>query len=159
MPAINENPGGLRIIKTARTKDAINSAAREGFKPLVKPVVPSARIKSKYSVLQDKETGEITVINDFRAGTIKADGSRLTTVVGFKFYYPHQFESPFAAYLIPPDIRIGEKVFLEDLIEDIVAGKWNQGDTFRLEACEAVWNGNDMIVQFEEKAAAEIKCG
>jgi hypothetical protein len=156
---MHDTPGGLRIVKTARTKDSINSAARDGFRPLVKPVVPSARIKSKYSVLQDNLTGEITVINDFRSGTIKADGSRRTTVIGFKFYYPHQFESPFAAYLIPPDIRIGEKVFLEDLIEDIVVGKWKQGDTFRLQACEAIWDGEDMIVQFEEKPDAVIMCG
>lgn len=159
MPAINNNPGGLRIVKTARTQESINSAARQGFRPLVKPVVPSARIKSKYSVLQDKDTGEITVINDFRSGTIKADGSRLTTVIGFKFYYPHQFESPFAAYLIPPDIQAGERVFLEDLIEDIVAGRWNQGDTFRLQACEAIWDGNDMVLQFEEKPDAVISYG
>lgn len=159
MPATNDNAGGLRIIKTARTQDTINGAARQGFRPLVKPVIPSARIKGKYSVLQDKETGEITVIDDFTSGTIKADGNRLTTVIGFKFYYPHQFESPFAAYLIPPDLEAGEKVFLEDLIEDIIAGKSNQGDTFRLQACEAIWDGNDMILQFKEKPDIRLMYG
>ena len=159
MPAINDNPAVLRVIKTARTKEAINLAASAGFWPLVKPVIPSAKIKRKFSVLQNKASGEIEVINDFRAGSIRADGSKLEAVIGFKFYYPHQFESPYAAYLIPPDLQAGEKVFLEDLIEDLVGGKWNQGDTFRLESCEAVWDGSDLIVQFEEKEDMAIVCG
>lgn len=159
MLAIYDNPAGLRVIKTARTKEAINLAAKSGLWPLVKPVIPSARIKWKYSVLQNKESGEIEVIRDFRAGTIKADGSKMETVIGFKFYYPHQFESPYAAYLIPPDLQPGEKVFLEDLIEDIARGKWNQGDTYRLESCEALWDGKDLIVQFEEKADNVIMFG
>ena len=151
MLAIYDNPARLRVIKTARTKDAINLAAKAGFWPLVKPVIPSPKIKRKFSVRQNKESGEIDVISDFRAGSIRADGSKMETVISFKFYYPHQFESPYAAYLIPPDLQAGEKVFLEDLIEDLVGGKWNQGDTYRLRACEAVWDGSDLIIQFEEK--------
>jgi hypothetical protein len=159
MLAIYDNPAGLRVIQTARTKEAINQAAKAGFWPLVKPVIPSAKIKRKFSVRQNKESGEIEVISDFRAGSIRADGSKLETVIGFKFYYPHHFESPYAAYLIPPDLQAGEKVFLEDLIEDLVGGKWNQGDTFRLRACEAIWDGSDLIIQFEENENFEIRIG
>ena len=57
--------------------------------------------------------------------------------------------SPFAAYLIPKDIVIGERVFVKDLIEDFVGKSWNQGDTYRLESCEAIWNGIDLEIQYE----------
>jgi hypothetical protein len=162
------NDKNLRIIKTARSEKAINDAVLQGLWPLVKPVVPSPEIKSKYAVLQDKVTGKISVIHDFRNANYRLDlkptglldafgetngispvaneDSPNNTVINFTYYYPHHFENPFAAYLIPRDIKLGEKVWIEDLIEDIVAGSWNQGDTFRLESCEAVWDGKTFIL-------------
>lgn len=68
------------------------------------------------------------------------------TIIDWSFYYPYHFESPYAAYLIPEDIEIGEKVFLDDLIEDIVAGSWNQGNAWRLEYTEAIWDGKDFKI-------------
>lgn len=135
---MNDNPNNLRIIKTARTKEAINKAAKEGYWPLVKPVIPSPYIKRKFAVLQNSETGGIEVINDYRA--TKPD---MDKVVDFTFYYPHHFDSPYAAYLIPTDLKVGEMVWIEDLIADVVSGSWNQGDTYRLSSCEAVWDGSE----------------
>lgn len=40
----------IRTIFTARTVDEINAAAGEGFWPLVKKIVLSDKIKSKYAV-------------------------------------------------------------------------------------------------------------
>ena len=157
LPEELKNPSGLRIIKTARTEESINLAARNGYWPLVKRVVRFPKIKSKFSVLQDSYSGEISVINDFRSGKIKADGDQWTAAIGFTFYYPHHFESPYAAYLIPADLEEDERVWIEDVIEDIVAGKWNQGDTYRLPSCEAIWNGSDLLLQFEE-AEVQISC-
>lgn len=71
-------------------------------------------------------------------------------VLDFHFYYPHRFESPFAAYLIPKDIAVGERVLIEDVIEDYVGGRWSQGDTFRLNKCEAIWNGKEFEMQLPE---------
>lgn len=136
----------LRTIKTARTLEAINNAAQNGFWPLVKPVIPSPEIKSKFAVLQNKNTGTVEVIADFRAD--HQTGS-LEKVIDFTFYYPHQFPSPYAAYLIPDDLKKGESVWLEDLIEDVIGHSWNQGDTYRLPSCEAVWNGNEFIIKYE----------
>lgn len=151
----------LRVIKTARTEQAINEAAEQGFRPLVKPVVPSPDIKAKFAIKQDKETGKITVANDFRQLDIpikpvmpeliefyKPDTD---VVIGWTYYYPYQFENPFAAYLVPPDIEVGEKVVLEDLIEDVVSHSWNQGDVFRLKSCAAVWGGQDFVILHEPR--------
>ncbi|MET3979000.1 hypothetical protein ABIB62_001569 [Mucilaginibacter sp. UYP25] len=159
------NDKKLRVIKTARSEKAINDAVAKGYWPLVKPVVPSPKIKSKYAVVQDKVTGKINVIHDLRddnyileieptgfsnpfgetddASLVAKEESLNNTVIPFTFYYPHHFESPFAAYLIPSDIAIGETVILSDLIEDIIETKWNQGDTFRLASSEATWDGTN----------------
>ena len=143
----NTKPGGLRRIQTARDRDSINAAARNGFWPLVKKVEPSAKIFTKYTVMQNIKTGEIEVTGDYRGGPHPARD--YVTVVDWSTYYPHCFKSPYAAYLIPKDIEPGERVILEDLIEDYVGMRWDQGGSFRLASCEAIWNGTDMEIQYD----------
>jgi hypothetical protein len=145
----NENTSNLRVIKTARDKESINNAAKNGFYPLIKKVVSSTQISSKYAVFQNKTTGEIKVIGDYRMEYRMDPDSEFEKVIDWTYYYPHQFKSPFAAYLIPRDIKTGERVFIEDLIEDYIGSSWNQGDTYRLESCEAIWNGNDFDIQYD----------
>lgn len=147
----NKNAKGLRVIKTARDFDSINKAAKSGLKPIVKKVEPSKEISSKYSVVQNKKTGEIHIAGDFRGEYYTGENSDFETVIDWTFYYPYTFKSPFAAYLIPKDINIGERVFIEDLIEDFIGASWNQGDTYRLESCEAIWNGTDLEIQYDPK--------
>lgn len=139
------NKSTLRVIKTARTEKAINKAADEGFYPLVKRLEPSPEIRSQFAVFQEKETGKIEVAGDLRMGPDRG----YECVLDFHFYYPHRFESPFAAYLIPKDIAAGERVLIEDLIEDYVGGHW-QGNAFRLKSCEAIWNGKEFELQLPE---------
>jgi hypothetical protein len=141
-----KNASHLRVIKTARDEQSINDSARNGYFPLLKRVERSDDIRSKYAILQNKKTGEIEVIGDYRDGF---GGEDYEVVIDVTFYYPYNFPSPFAAYLIPPDIKVGERVFLEDLIEDYIGASWNQGDTYRLESCEAVWNGKDLDIQYD----------
>ena len=139
----------LRVIKTARTKEAINNAVNNGFKALMKAVKPSSEIHSKFSVIQNKATGEIMVLGDYRMG--KKFGSKWEQVIGWTEFYPNKFPNPYAAYLIPKDIKIGERVIVTDLIEDYVGMTWSQGDNFRLTSCEAVWDGTNLIIQYDPK--------
>ena len=141
-PAEDINP--LRVIKTARDEKSINQAAAEGFFPLLKRVEPSEKIRSKFAVLQHPQTGAIQVTGDLRA---RNRAPEYDMALDFTFFYPHSFPSPFAAYLIPADLAVGEAVFLEDLIEDHVKSSWNQGDVYRLASCKAIWNGQDFEVQ------------
>lgn len=143
-PATKKIP--LRVIKTARTKEAINKAARAGFRPLLRPVKPSKKIHSKFCVWQNQVSGEIDVVSDFRLHHIDETWK---LVIDWTDYYPHSFPEPFAAYLIPPDIQKGERVLLKDLIEDFIGMTWNQGDNYRLESCEAVWNGCDLKIDYK----------
>lgn len=148
-----KNENNLRLIKTGRDIESINIAALEGFYPLIKKLEPSLLIRSKYAIMQHTVTGKIDIINDFRTlirGIEKYDND-YKNVIDFTFYYPYQFPSPFAAYLVPSDIQIGERVFLEDLIEDYIGATWNQGDTYRLESCEAIWDGKDFEIQYDPK--------
>jgi len=93
----NKNSHALRVIKTARDKDSINKAAKNGLKPIIKKVKPSDEIRSKYSLVQNKNTGEIEIIGDYRDGFHSDDNGEFVTVIDWTFYYPHNFKSPFAA--------------------------------------------------------------
>lgn len=133
-------PGNRRIVRTARTVDEINDAARQGLRPLVKAVLPGKDIHHMVAVFQDPETGEIELSGDVRGWGF---GEK---VIDYTLYYPYHFPNPFAAYLLPRDLAVGEEVWLEDLIEDVVAVWGNQGYHPRLEAGPAIWNGMDFEV-------------
>ena len=140
------NTNELRVILTARSEDAINKAAKAGFRPLVRPVKPSKKIHSKFCVWQNLITGEVEMVGDFRGGHFDEDWKQ---VINWTDYYPHSFPEPYAAYLIPADIQPGELVVVEDLIEDFIGMSWNQGDTYRLDSCEAVWDGTDLKIKYQ----------
>ena len=143
----------LRIIKTARTKDSINQAAREGFRLVVKKVEPSDRIKSQYAVMQNKTTKEIVVIGDYRSTRFDPrllPKDNFEMIIDWSYYYPYKFESPIAAYLVPEDIEISERVMLQDLIEDLPR-LGGQGNIYRLASCEAIWTGEEFEIKIEPK--------
>lgn len=152
---LDNNPDGLPVIKTARTLDAINAAAKEGFRPLIKPVVPSDKIHNMVAVFQHRVTGEVTLCGDLRMKF----GEDYECVIPFHTYYPYSFPEPFAAYLVPSNLGNGQRVWLEDIIEDIVAVFGNQGWHPRLEACEAIWTGGEFEVQFDPDKDAPLLIG
>ncbi|MDG1279619.1 MAG: hypothetical protein P8O16_20280 [Algoriphagus sp.] len=146
---------GLRIIYTARNSKEIRKAFQSGFYPLVKKVIPSTEIFTKYAVFQHKETGEVDFTSDYRSN----HDEFWEQVIPWTNYYPYNFESPYAAYLLPKDLKVGERVLLADLIEDIVGSRWNQGSNYRLESCEAVWNGQDFEIDFDLKKDTSVMMG
>jgi len=102
------------------------------------------------AVLQNMETGEMRLSGDCRWGGREG----FVKVIDYRFYYPYHFPSPYAAYLIPPDLVKGERVWLEDVIEDIVFVFGNQGYHPRLQAWEATWDGKDFEIHFNPETDA-----
>ncbi len=135
----------LRVIKTARGIESINNAVEEGFTPLIKEVKQNERIYVKDVLIRDKITGKFeTMVYNFYAVAYGTSEDK-EIVMKTKKYYPYQFPLPFAAYLIPKDLKAGEKVFIEDIIEDIIEGIHSYG-TYRLDRAEAIWNGEDFEI-------------
>lgn len=147
-PAARAGYEACPVIRTARTERAINAAVDLGFFPLVKAIAPHPDVCFMIAVDQDRQTGRIQSLTDRRAG-----GTNI--VIDFTYYYPYNFPSPFAAYLIPDDLVPGEAVWIEDLIEDIVAVLGNQGYQPRLACAPAVWNGEDFEILFDAPDEAD----
>jgi len=142
-PAARSASAGCPVIRTARTEKAINAAVDEGYFPLIKAVEPDPDIHFMVGVCQDPDTGRISLARD-----VRWHDSNL--VLGFREYYPYSFPNPFAAYLIPRGLGVGEKVWIDDLIEDVVAVHGNQGYHPRLACAPAVWNGTDLELLLDD---------
>ena len=135
-----------RVIRTARTETEINTAVRLGYQAIIKEVISSDEIRVMYALERDLKTGEVKILQD--SWEIYAYHKGKETVIDKVYYYPYQFPSPFAAYLVPEDIVIGEMVILEDLIEDIVGAR-HKMHTYRLASAEAMWNGERFVISHD----------
>ena len=87
------------------------------------------------------------------------EDDKFECVLPFRHYYQYSFDSPFAAYLVPRELENGQRVWLDDVIEDIVAVYGNQGYHPRLESCEAIWQNGDFEIQFDPKNDAPVWLG
>jgi hypothetical protein len=145
----------LRIIKTARGIEDINKAADMGFIPLVKKLKPLKKLFRTTGIFRNKKTNKIEEAEDYvvyeQYGNITSyeDENEWELVVPFHSYYPYKFDQH-AAYLIPHDIEKGEKVILEDLIEDYYGGSfWSHH--IRVESLQAIWAGEDFSILYDPK--------
>jgi len=144
-------PGDRRVIRTGRTEESINAAARAGLRPLVRVVRPSDQIFSELSVYQNSETGAIGLVGPNGSTRYLRPGDE--PVIYRLPYYPYHFPNPFAAYLLPSDLTVGEEVWLEDLIQDVVAYH-DSNHQPRLAAAPARWNGEDFEIRYDSNLAS-----
>ena len=136
----SKNSNGLRVIKTARTLEEINQCLRDGFKPIIREVEPASSIRKKYWVFD--HNGKIEMITDSK---IYAEKKKHGTLIFTDFYYPYKFPFHLSAYIIPKDIKQFERVFLEDLIEDVI-GETDGENVYRQAAGEGFWTGEDIVL-------------
>lgn len=136
----SDNIEGIRIIHSARTIELMNRAVEDGFNLLLKPIVQNEDIWTKMEVTLDDD-GFVEINSDFRAMTHDSESL-------YFHYNEYRSPLPFAAYLVPGDLRAKERVFLIDLIEDLPGSwRWNQGDKSRRTSAYAIWNGNDFEIE------------
>ena len=143
----NNNPKKLPVIRTSRTEKDINEGARKGYRPLLRKIEKSEMIRRKFAIIQHKKTGEIKRLGDFRSDFREQEDYE--KVIDWTWYYPENFPEPFAAYMIPANLESGQRVWIDDLIEDFVGSYWNQGDTSRRKHAEAIWTGEDLEFKIE----------
>lgn len=133
----------LRKIETARTLDTINAGIAAGFRAILETVVPNPQISHRFCLLRHRVTGQLVKVSDLRAQY--RYNQEYEEILPWTRYYPYSFPSPYAAYLLPPEVKPGETVYLNDIIADYALSQ-PQGHTSRLMAGVAVWDGEKMVV-------------
>lgn len=138
-------PEGHVRIKTARNLETMSDAQKRGFTLVFKDTgVKNEFGEFKFMLWQNVATGELEWTGDFRGGPIHGSGEwkvvrKFTNVRSDRPF-------PLAAYLIPKDLPIGARVFIEDLIQDVPVVFWNQGDANRKISSAGFWNGEDIVL-------------
>ena len=146
----------LRVIKTARSIFEINDAVDAGFFPLVKMRNPSNELFRTVAVFRNIKTNKIEEAHAYKGYRQYGkkfsyeDEDEWEMVVPFHEVYPYKFELTYAAYLIPPDISVGETVVLQDLIEDYYGGTFWEHH-IRLDSLKAVWGGDDFSILYDRE--------
>lgn len=145
----------VTVVRTARFIEAMLQGFEDGFRPLVKSVPHlDTDIGSKLKVFQHSETGALSVSYDYREpppmdvyrGEDGKDVNRWIVISDWIKYRP-DYPFPLAAYLVPRSLRTGQRVFLDDLIEDIPIFDSGQGDSFRMVSAFAEWDGKDFQIE------------
>ena len=153
--AIKKDNGELRKIRSAFGETEINEGVQKGYTPLIKWVHQNNhRLRMKSIVYQHVETGEVYIAHDYRDNP---KDSKFKKVLE-KIHYPHRRTSPVGAYLIPMDLKVGERVYLEGVLDDYIGEVSNQGDYHRLKGCSAIFLGLDkgFALEFDESDVVEV---
>jgi hypothetical protein len=153
--SFDEMCDGLRVIRTIRGETAITTAKEMGLTLIELRAEVSDEFKIKYKKVKDKLTGKIITLGDFREDHYFRK-SRYKTLVNWTSRNPSKFFSPFAAYIIPKDLKPGERVLINDVITNHVSGRWNQGDVYRLSKSEAIWTGRCFDIDVSSYAIGEF---
>jgi len=152
--SFDEKSDNLKVIRTIRGETAIKLAKHMGLKLLELRAEVSDEFKIKYKKIKHRITGEIITIGDFRADSRYS--WKYKTLVDWTSKNPSKFFSPYAAYVIPKDLKKGERVLINDLITNHVSGRWNQGDVYRLSKSEATWTGRGFVINVSSYAIGDI---
>ena len=116
-----------RIIYTARTINEINKAVDLGQKIVLKACNPSPPFEYTVSLFRHKTEGTYLFDLDPRDSYSDPEYFYAWEHALTLDYYPPLFKNAFAAYLIPTDLKVGERVWLDDLIEDLLGEVSGQG--------------------------------
>ena len=153
--SFDEMSDGLRVIRTIRGETAINAAKEMGLKLIELRAEVSDEFKVKYKKIKNRTTGHIVTLGDFREDQYYLNMG-YKTLVNWTSRNPSKFFSPFAAYIVPKDLKSGERVLINDVITNHVSGRWNQGDVYRLSKSEAIWTGRYFNIDVSSYAIGEF---
>ncbi len=136
----------LRKIKTLRGKQHIDEAKKKGVLLIYRKAKPFTVTVGKFCIVRNKITGLESKVSDFRDGRDRSN--EYEVVQNWKYvYYTYDFPKK-AAYVIPNDIKEGEIVFVDDLIENFLAYTYDQGQDERLSSSKAIWKNKDLHILY-----------
>lgn len=140
------NTKNLPVVQTVFNTYELNKAIEEGFKTIVVKRKSNPQLKLESMIFRNINSGEYA----------QATGRSMIVQYGTELEYPEDewelihkqtgYARPsslitnWGAYVLPKDIKVGDRVYIEELIEDIVASAfWHSVSP--ADDAEAIWNG------------------
>lgn len=150
----------LRIIKTVDGIDELNRAIALGHQVEIHEVKPIKDLFYRSLILKNRESGHLIQVKDrhfyARNGLVEYSHEEWETVCESKEYIrARTCEYGYRGYVLPLDVQIDEKLFVEDLIQDIYVGSFWDTPIYAADGV-ATWDGERLI--FDEELWDEGQC-
>ena len=145
------NKHKLRTIKTVDTVEALNEANAKGQITLVREIQLNHKLYAPCLLLRNYQTGEYRCVPSRSfftryEGDLEFPESDWQLIQSYEEYHGKRRQNPdWAAYVIPPSPAVGERFYIEDLIEEIfIQGFWYS--LIGADDGEGIWNGTDIEI-------------
>ena len=155
------NTENLRIVETVDSEDDLNKAIENGHVTLFRKIERNPKLYSRWLLLRNYRSGlyEEVPSRSFysrRAGKQEFPESEWECMHRYDHYHRHRrADKAWAAYVLPLLPVVGERFYIEDIIEDIfVQGFWYT--PISADNAEAVWNGQDLEIDEAQFAKGHI---
>jgi hypothetical protein len=149
-PQSNRNE--LREVETVYNADALNAALARGAHCIVRRKELNSKLNLRGMLLRNRKSGEYIEVparefhQQYSCSPVvygNDEWELVQTIKGYARRIHH--ESNWAAYVLPGNAKVGERFFIKDLIEDLVATEFWSSVT-PAETAEAVWNGTELVI-------------
>ena len=155
------NTENLRIVETVDSEDDLNKAIENGHVTLFRKIERNPKLYSRCLLLRNYRSGlyqEVPSRSFYsrRAGKQEFPESEWECMHRYDHYHRHRrADKAWAAYVLPLLPVVGERFYIEDIIEDIfVQGFWYK--PISADNAEAVWNGQDLEIDEAQFAKGHI---
>ena len=155
------NRENLRIVETVDSEKDLNEAIENGHVTLFRKIERNSKLYSRCLLLRNYRSGlyEEVPSRSFytrHAGKQEFPESEWECMHRYDHYHrERRADKAWAAYVLPQLPVVGERFYIEDIIEDIfVQGFWY--DLIPADNAEAVWNGQDLEIDEAQFAEGHI---
>lgn len=155
------NRENLRIVETVDSEHDLNEAIENGHITLFRKIERSPKLYSRCLLLRNYRSGlyEEVPSRSFHtrhAGKQEFPESEWECMHRYDHYHrERRADKAWAAYVLPQLPVVGERFYIEDIIEDIfVQGFWY--DLIPADNAEAVWNGQGLEIDEAQFAEGHI---
>jgi len=146
------NKNKLRVIKTVYDTYKLNAAQKDSCHCLIRKIERTSSLYSSRCLFRNYKTGEYEFMpsreNFVQYGEWKnypEEEWELIEEVEFYNRVRNPNAAGWGAYIIPKDAKVGERFYIEDIIEDILMEHfWDS--RYPATDGECVWNGNDIEI-------------
>ena len=138
------NAKNLRVVKTVRNLNKLTSEISKSNHIIFQRITRNPSFETERMLL--RSLADLTIVDVPSRSFHRRDGwyeyseEEWELVHTFKSYSGNNSDDGWDSYIVPIDAQIGERFYVEDVIEDIVAETF-WGTAIPAQDGEAIWNG------------------
>lgn len=149
------NPKNLPTVLTCYSSYELSKFVGEGHKVVVLPISENPVFRTNNLLLRHRETSvflavpsrQISRQYDLEVREYSEDEWELI-YEGTKYWRPRKPNDGWGAYVLPKEIQDGQRVYVADVLEDIVATYFHQA-ALPAEDGEGIWDGSKITIDMK----------